>query len=157
MKYKGRPVTILLADDDSDDCLFVRDALMESGRNADLRIVEDGEALLDYLYQRGEFEDPARSPRPELILLDLNMPRKDGREALKEIKSDSKLRSIPVVVLTTSREEEDIHLTYHLGANSFIVKPDTFDGLLEIVRSLGNYWFEVVDLPSEGTLCKQGK
>jgi CheY-like chemotaxis protein len=113
-----------------------------------MRCVENGEELMDYLHRRGAFADPARSPRPGLILLDLNMPRKDGREALAEIKSDPALRQIPVVVLTTSKAEEDIYRTYDLGVNSFITKPVTFDGLVNVMRTLGTYWFEIVELPA---------
>jgi CheY-like chemotaxis protein len=138
---------ILLVDDDADDRMLARDALAESRLANDLREVEDGEQLLDYMHRRGQNADPEKSPRPGLILLDLNMPRKDGREALKEIKSDPNLRHIPVVVLTTSKAEEDIYRTYDLGVNSFITKPVTFDGLVNVMRALGAYWFEIVELP----------
>ena len=120
----GKPITILVADDDPDDRLLAKHALEKSRLANDLRFVEDGEELVDYLYRRGKFADPRTSPRPGLILLDLNMPRKDGREALKEIKSDPKLRDIPVVVLTTSKADEDIARIYSLGGNSYITKPD---------------------------------
>ena len=126
------------------------EALEESRLANDLRFVEDGEELLDYLYHRGRFAGEAESPRPGLILLDLNMPRMDGREALREIKSDPALRSIPVVVLTTSKAEEDIYRTYDLGVNSFITKPVQFEGLVEVMRTLGKYWFEIVELPDAG-------
>lgn len=142
-----KPITILLADDDADDRMLAREALAESRLANDLRIVEDGEQLLDYLYRRGKYEG-ADAPRPGLILLDLNMPRKDGREALKEIKADAGLRSIPVVVLTTSKAEEDIYRTYDLGVNSFITKPVTFEGLVQVMKVLGRYWFEIVELPT---------
>ena len=146
----GRPITILIADDDADDRMLARDALEESRLVNDLRFVEDGEQLMDYLLRRGRFADPEVSPRPGLILLDLNMPRKDGREALKEIKSIASLRQIPVVVLTTSEAEEDIFRTYDLGVNSFVTKPVTFDALVALMQSLGRYWFEIVELPPEG-------
>ena len=141
------PVTLLLADDDPDDRLLARQALEKSRLVSDLRCVEDGEELLDYLHRRGKYSDPKESPRPGLILLDLNMPRKDGREALREIKSDPRLRDIPIVVLTTSKAEEDIARTYHLGVNSYITKPVKFAALVEVMRSLGKYWFEIVELP----------
>ncbi len=142
-----KPVTILMADDDADDRDFARSA-MEEGRLAnELRFVEDGEELLDYLYRRGRFSDPKDSPRPGLILLDLNMPRKDGREALREIKGDPSLRHIPVVVLTTSKTEEDILRSYDLGANCFITKPVTFEGLVDVVKVLDKHWFQLVELP----------
>ena len=139
--------TILLADDDPDDRLMTREALEEAHVSNPLHTVEDGEELLDYLFARNKFAaDPP--PRPGLILLDLNMPRVDGREALAVIKGDESLRRIPVVVLTTSRAEEDIFRTYDLGVNSFITKPVSFDRLVEVMSSLGNYWLDTVALPS---------
>jgi CheY-like chemotaxis protein len=147
MNAQIRPIVILLADDDPDDCMLAKDALDESRLINDLRTVGDGEQLLAYLRREGEYSDPALSPRPGLILLDLNMPRMDGREALREIKADPALRSIPVVVLTTSKAEEDVYRTYDLGVSSFISKPVSFDGLVEVMRALGRYWFEIVELP----------
>jgi CheY-like chemotaxis protein len=144
-----RTITILMADDDPDDCLLVKRAFKTSKLCNDLRFVNDGEDLMDYLYQRGKYKEPGQAPRPGLILLDLNMPRKDGREALKEIRTDATLREIPVVVLTTSKDEEDILRSYNLGANSYITKPVTFEGLVEVIKSLGKYWFEIVELPIE--------
>ncbi len=138
---KAVPITILMADDDSDDRELTRDAFQESHLANDLRFVEDGEELLEYLRGQGKYLD---APRPSLILLDLNMPRKDGREALKEIKSDPRLRNIPVIVLTTSEAEEDIYKSYDLGANSYIRKPVTFEALLTIIRTIERYWFEIV-------------
>jgi CheY-like chemotaxis protein len=150
MSASARPITILIADDDADDRMMASEALEESRLANDLRFVEDGEELLDYLYHRGRFAAAGESPRPGLILLDLNMPRMDGREALREIKGDPALRSIPVVVLTTSKAEEDIYRTYDLGVNSFITKPVQFEGLVEVMRALGKYWFEIVELPDAG-------
>ena len=144
-----RPISILLADDDADDRLLAAEALDESRMVNDLRVVEDGEQLMDYLRRQGRFSDPASSPRPGLILLDLNMPRKDGREALAEIKADPELRHIPIIILTTSRAEEDVYRTYDLGVSSFIIKPVTFDELVEKMKVLGQYWFGIVELPSE--------
>jgi two-component system, response regulator len=141
-------LTLLMADDDEEDRLMARDALTESRVANDLRFVEDGEELLDYLRRRGKYAEPAHAPRPGLILLDLNMPRKDGREALREIKADPELRAIPVIVLTTSKAEEDIVRSYDFGASSFIAKPVTFDGLVEVMKTLGRYWFQIVDLPA---------
>jgi len=143
-----KPITILLADDDEDDRRLTKDALAESRLANDLRCVEDGQQLLDYLRREGAFRDAAAAPRPGLILLDLNMPKLDGREALQAIKADPTLRSIPVVVLTTSKSEEDVFRSYDLGVNSFITKPVSFEGLVEVVRILGHYWFEIVELPS---------
>jgi CheY-like chemotaxis protein len=146
-KCKKR-VTILIADDDADDRLMAREALEEARLANDLHFVEDGEELMEYLHRRGGYSDPKAGARPGLILLDLNMPRKDGREALREIKNDPELRRIPVVVLTTSKAEEDIYRTYDLGVNSFITKPVTFEGLVEVMKGLTNYWFEIVELPA---------
>ena len=146
-KLNGQPIVILMADDDADDRMLTKDALAESRVLNDLRFVEDGEELLDYLKGRGAYTDRARWPRPGLILLDLNMPKKDGREALKEIKADPDLRRIPIVVMTTSKAEEDIFRSYDLGASSFITKPVTFEGLVQVMRIVGRYWFEIVELP----------
>src|SRR5690606_2232641 len=146
MKKMGQPIVILMADDDADDRMLTRDALAESRVLNELRFVEDGEELMDYLKRRGKFED-ADAPRPGLILLDLNMPKKDGLEALKEIKSDPDLRRIPIVVMTTSKAEEDIFRSYDFGASSFITKPVTFDRLVELMKALGDYWVEFVELP----------
>ena len=146
---EAKPIVILLADDDEEDRMLTADALAESRVVNDLRFVEDGEELLDYLHHRGRYSGAGSSPTPGLILLDLNMPRKDGREALREIKADADLRRIPVVVLTTSKAEEDIYRTYDLGANSFITKPVSFDGLVAVMRDLGRYWIEIVELPPD--------
>lgn len=145
----AKVITILLADDDPEDVMLTIDALKESRLVNSLQCVTDGEELMDYLLHRGKFKDAEQFPRPGLILLDLNMPKKDGREALKEIKSHPKLKQIPVVVLTTSEAERDIFSTYDLGVNSFITKPVTFEGLVKIMKNLGRYWFKVVELPPE--------
>lgn len=148
MKGRRAVVKILMADDDEDDCLLAREALAESRLAlSSLHFVQDGEQLMDYLYHRGKYSNLDLSPRPGLILLDLNMPKKDGREALRQIKADANLRQIPVVILTTSKAEEDIYHSYDLGANSFITKPVTFSGLVEVMKTLGRYWFEIVELP----------
>ncbi len=140
-------VTILMADDDEDDRLLALDALKEGRVLNNLHCVEDGVELLEYLRREGKFADPATSPRPSLILLDLNMPRMDGREALQHIKADPNLRSIPVVILTTSKEEEDMIRGYDLGAASYITKPVNFEGLVDLMRAIGRYWIEFVELP----------
>jgi CheY-like chemotaxis protein len=147
MSVISKPITILMADDDADDRQLTKDALDEGRLINDIRFVENGEELIDYLRRRGKFAPPAEAPRPGLILLDLNMPRKDGRTVLKEIKSDPVLRTIPVVVLTTSRADEDVYRSYDLGVNSYIVKPVTFDALVDILQTLEKYWFEIVELP----------
>ena len=145
MKMQRKSVTILLAEDDADDRMLVQDAVAEGRLVNELRCVEDGEELMDYLHQRGKHTG---APRPGLILLDLNMPRKDGREALREIKADPSLRQIPVVVLTTSKAEEDVFRSYDLGANSFVTKPVTFQSLVELMKTLNRYWLEIVELPA---------
>ncbi len=137
-----------MADDDEDDRLLTQDALAESRVLNELHFVEDGVELLEYLERKGKFEDKAVSPRPGLILLDLNMPRMDGREALEAIKGNPNLKGIPVVILTTSKQEEDMVKGYNLGAASYITKPVTFDGLVDLMKTLGKYWVEFVELPT---------
>jgi len=138
-----------MAEDDQDDRMLAQYALVESRVPNDLRFVENGEELMDYLHRRGNYAEPGSAPRPDLILLDLNMPKKDGREAIKEIKTDCFLRRIPIVVLTTSKSEEDIQHSYDLGASSFITKPGTFEALVDTMKTLGKYWLEAVILPSD--------
>ncbi len=146
MIQERRSISILLADDDPDDRMMAEEALEESRISNDLAMVEDGEELLAYLRCEGRYADRPNQ-LPGLILLDLNMPRMDGREALEQIKKDPTLRRIPVVVLTTSKAEQDIFQTYDLGVNSFITKPVTFEGLVQIMSDLGRYWLEIVELP----------
>jgi CheY-like chemotaxis protein len=142
-----KTITLLVADDDAEDRMMIKEALAENRLANHLKFVEDGEELMDYLLQRGRYATAESSPRPGLILLDLNMPKKDGREALREIKSNPNLKDIPVVILTTSKAEEDIVRSYGTGVNSFISKPVTFEALVTITRELGRYWFEIVELP----------
>jgi CheY-like chemotaxis protein len=149
MKIEGKMILILLADDDPDDRKLTQDAFAENRLANMLHCVEDGEELMDYLHRRGKYSRLRGEALPGLILLDLNMPRKDGREALKEIKADPELRRIPIVVLTTSKAEEDIVRTYDLGVNSYVTKPVTFKSLVELIKVLGRYWFEVVELPPD--------
>lgn len=145
-----RPITILMADDDEDDRELARDALQDARLANDMRFAVDGQDLMDYLRREGPYADATvDAPRPGIILLDLNMPKKDGREALAEIKGDPALRRIPVVVLTTSKDEADVLRTYDLGVSSFITKPVTFGGLVEVMRTWSRYWFELVELPSD--------
>ena len=141
------PITILMADDDADDRQLTREALEGARLINDIRFVENGEELLEYLRREGKWAAPADAPRPGLILLDLNMPRKDGRTVLKEIKQDPEFRTIPVVILTTSKSDEDVYRSYDLGVNSYIVKPVTFEALVDILQTLEKYWFEIVELP----------
>ncbi len=141
----NRPILLVMAEDDPEDQMLVRDAFMEAQLENELVIVEDGEELLDYLNKRGRYEDVTR---PDMILMDLNMPRKDGREAIAEIKADPELRSIPIIVLTTSGAEEDITRSYEMGVCSYICKPVRYERLVKVVRTLGMYWSEIVELPS---------
>jgi len=143
MSQKREAFTILMADDDEEDCMLAQDAMRESHVNNPVYFVHDGEELLDFLYKKPPYE---AMPRPGVILLDLNMPRKDGREALKEIKSDPKLRTIPIIILTTSQSEQDVFASYDIGASSYITKPVTFEALVEVMKALGHYWFEIVEL-----------
>ena len=142
-----KSIQILVADDDADDRMLLNEALQENRFANAVQFVKDGQELIDYLKNRGIYANRELHPRPGLILLDLNMPKKDGREALQEIKSDPELRDIPIVILTTSKAEEDIYRSYQLGVNSFVTKPVTFDSLVTLTRELGRYWFELVELP----------
>ena len=143
------PVKILLVDDDLEDRQLIREAFAENRLANEIFCVNDGEEMMDYLHRRGRYSELKKAPLPGLILLDLNIPRKDGRETLKEIKADPELRRIPVVVLTASHAEEDILQSYDLGANSYMAKPTTFKSLVNLVKVLGQYWFEVVRLPKD--------
>jgi two-component system, response regulator len=146
MKVDFEPINILMADDDPDDRMLMKEALEENNLMNKLCFVEDGAELMDYLYKKGRFL-LEETVRPGLILLDLNMPRIDGREALRLIKSDPQLKRIPVIVLTTSRADEDVVKTYDLGANSYIPKPSKFTDLVKVARQIGHYWFHTVALP----------
>lgn len=145
-----RPITILMADDDPDDRKLTLDAFEEAKLANQLVFVEDGVELLDYLNQRGKYSDPATCPRPGIILLDLNMPRKDGREALQELKADPRFKTIRVIIMTTSKAEADIVRSYNLSAASYITKPVTFEALVDVVKTLGKYWLEIVELAENG-------
>ena len=144
----AKPIIVLYADDDPEDRMLVKDAWQESRLANELHFVEDGEELMDYLHRRGKYTNLVNTPLPGMILLDLNMPKMDGREALKHIKSDANLRVIPTVVLTTSKAEEDVLRAYDLGVNSFIVKPVTFQSLVDLTLAFSRYWFEIVQLPA---------
>ena len=149
MSDQRKVLPILMAEDDLEDRLLTKKALQKSRLRNALHFVGDGEELLDYLWHRGKYSGPETSPRPGIILLDLNMPKKDGRQALEELKADPELRRIPVIVLTTSSAEEDILKSYDLGANSYIQKPVTFDSLIEVMRTVTSYWLQIVQLPSD--------
>jgi CheY-like chemotaxis protein len=149
MNRMSQPIRIVVADDDEDDRLMIEDAFKESMVSNPVDFVEDGVQLLDYLLRRGKYEHLANQPYPGIILLDLNMPRMDGRTVLRELKSSRELQRIPVVILTTSKAEQDIVQTYGLGVSSFITKPVTFESLMDVVRVLNKYWVEIVSLPPE--------
>jgi CheY-like chemotaxis protein len=144
--------SILIADDDADDRELIKAAFEENNFRHNIKFVEDGEELLKYLRRKGSYADEADHPLPQIILLDLNMPKKDGREALKEIKTDNYLKYIPVIVLTTSTEKKDVQKIYELGVNSFVIKPVTFRQLVAFTNTLGKYWFEFVELPNTRSL-----
>ncbi|MGB7060937.1 MAG: response regulator [Candidatus Zixiibacteriota bacterium] len=149
-EFNGKPAVILLAEDDPGDQELTRRALEQSRITNHLHIVEDGEEALDYLLRRGKYQDPASSPKPDLMLLDLNMPKMDGKQLLEQMRADPNLRRIPVVALTTSKQENDIIRTYDLGANSYIVKPVDMDQFVNAIKVLKDYWFQIVVLPPRG-------
>jgi CheY-like chemotaxis protein len=146
--HATKPIHILIADDDEEDRMLIRQAMLKNQVANPMHFVENGEEVLDYLYNRNQFSNNKDCPKPGLILLDLNMPKMDGREAIIEIKKEPALRSIPIVVLTTSGAEEDILRSYNLGVSSFITKPITFQGFIEVMKTLNQYWLEIVELPS---------
>lgn len=154
MRDKNKAIVILIADDDEEDSMLACDALKESRLFNEVNCVTDGEELMEYLRCVGRYAPPALAPRPGLILLDLNMPRKDGREALREIKADPELRQIPVVVMTTSKADQDILQSYNSGASSFITKAVTFQGMVEVMKGLGHYWLELIELPVQDGRAK---
>ena len=147
MHKKSKPLTILMADDDDEDYMLTVDAFHEARISNPMYRVKNGEELMEYLLLKGKYPSREEAPLPSLILLDLNMPRKDGREALQEILAHVDLRRIPIVVMTTSDAKEDISQCYEIGANSYIVKPVTYEGLVKAMRLLGQYWLEMVELP----------
>ena len=148
MNVPSNPITILMADDNPDDRALTAESMKEARLLNVIRFVENGEELLDYLRAKGKYAPPAAAPRPGLILLDLNMPRKDGRTVLKELKQDPDLNSIPVVVLTSSKDDEDIYRSYDLGVSSYVVKPVTFEALADTLQMLKKYWFQIVEVPA---------
>lgn len=142
-------MTIVVAEDDPDDRLLIEDAFEESGTSGEVHFVQDGEELLQYLRREADWSSLSGQPLPALVLLDLNMPKLDGREALKKIKGDENLCVVPIVVLTTSKAEEDVQTSYQAGVNSYLSKPRTFEDLIEIVQTLDRYWMSTVRLPEE--------
>jgi CheY-like chemotaxis protein len=151
MSKSAQRRTILMADDDVEDCLLVRDALHEAGRACDLRFVRNGEELFDYLRHEGEYVDHRNSPWPDFILIDLKMPRKDGRETIRDLKSDPSYRRIPVIALTTSSARDDVEFSYNAGVNAYITKPTTFHDLVDILDTLCRHWFDMVELPPKAS------
>jgi CheY-like chemotaxis protein len=150
MNPTPKPITLLMADDDPGDRLLAEEALKDARLLNDFRFVENGEELMDYLHARGKFAPPAQAPRPGLILLDLNMPRKDGRTVLKEIKNHPDLRLIPIAVLTSSEDDADVYRSYDLGVSSYIVKPVTLEAILDTLQTLEKHWIQIVELPQPG-------
>lgn len=147
-KKKDKRTVVIIAEDDPDDRLLIKDALKEaSHQSVEVFFVQDGAEMLDYLYHRGKYKELEKSPMPELVLLDLNMPKKSGLEVLEEIKRDSALRTIPVVVLTTSTAQEHISRSYELGGNGFVTKPNSYSELVDLMKSIDSYWFSTVELP----------
>lgn len=153
---KTVPINILIADDDEEDLIIAVEALQENRVQNNIYCVKDGEELMDYLLHRGSYSKD-NAPRPDIILLDLNMPKKNGREALKEIRQHTELKHIPIVVLTTSKAEQDILETYKLGANSYLTKPIDFEGLVEQMKILETYWVQFVKLPPNASKHEAGK
>ncbi len=142
-------ITIHMCDDDPDDQLLVSDALEEARLGNPIDFTNNGKELLQYLNREGDYAHLMDQPLPGLILLDLNMPVMDGREVLDQLKQNEKFRSIPIIVLTTSKAEADIARTYDMGVNSFIIKPVSFDSLVDMIRSVSDYWFHLVSLPKK--------
>ncbi|MGA2228032.1 MAG: response regulator [Syntrophobacteraceae bacterium] len=147
VEKRKKKTVLLMADDDEDDCLLMADAVREVFRTENFHCLRDGQELMDYLLRRGDYTDTNKFPPPDLIFLDLNMPRKDGFQTLKEIKEHPGLRTIPILIFSTSQEQEQIELSYKLGANSYITKPMSFDDLIKTVKCLSDYWFGVAELP----------
>ena len=155
MIERKKKTVLLMADDDEDDCLLMNEAVREIFKSEHFFCLRDGQELIDYLLRRGIYTDPKKFPAPDLIFLDLNMPRKDGFQTLKEIKEHPKLKAIPILIFSTAKEQEQIEVCYKLGANSYLTKPMLFENLLKAVRCLGEYWFDIAKLPPSELLCAQ--
>jgi chemotaxis family two-component system response regulator Rcp1 len=141
---RARAIEILLVEDNPGDVRLIQEALREGKVCNDPHVVNDGEAALEFIFRTGKY---ARAPRPDLILLDLNLPRKDGREVLATIKADADLKRIPIVILTTSKEEEDILRAYNLAANCYVTKPVEFEQFMKVIRMIEEFWLTIVALP----------
>jgi CheY-like chemotaxis protein len=153
VERRRKKTVLLMADDDDDDCLLMEDAVREVFKSESFHCLPDGQELMDYLLRRGIYTDDEKFPPPDLILLDLNMPRKNGFETLKEIKEHPELRAIPILIFSTSKEQEQIELCYKLGANSYITKPMSFEDLVKTVKCVADYWFGITELPLSERLC----
>jgi two-component system response regulator len=147
----ARRVVLMMVDDDEDDCLLVQEAITEACVDCAFHSVQDGTELWDYLNHKGRYAELATAPRPDIILLDLNMPKMDGRQVLELLKSDPRFRGIPVIILTTSRDSEDVKLCYNLGANSYVTKQSSFEGIVSSIKTITEYWLEIATLPSHTT------
>lgn len=147
MHKQAKRVVLVMVDDDEDDCFLVEAALKDSCFNCTFRCVQDGDEIIDYLHRNGPYQDPEAAPLPDLILLDLNMPKMNGRQVLEQLKTDARFRTIPVIILTTSGNIEDIKVCYDLGANSYIIKQSSFDGLISVMKTLTDYWLDIATLP----------
>ena len=150
-------IVLVMVDDDEDDCLLVEAALYEAYLKCDFRSLRDGAEMLDYLNRTGSYQDPESSPRPDMIFLDLNLPRISGRTVLKTLKSDARFRSIPVIILTTSNQDEDIDYCYDAGANTYILKKASFAGLRAALEVVRNYWLKEATLPPKGDIPTRRK
>ncbi len=150
-------IVLVMVDDDEDDCLLVEAALYEAFLKCDFHCVQDGMEMLNYLNRLGQYSDPHLSPRPDIILLDLNMPKMNGRDVLQKVKTDPRFRAIPVIILTTSTLEEDVSFCYDMGANTYIVKDSSFGGLLAAMKVIKTYWMETATLPPKGDVPHRRK
>ena len=153
VEKRKKKTVLLMADDDEDDCLLMNEAVREIFKSEHFFCLRDGQELMDYLLRRGVYLDIKKFPPPDLIFLDLNMPKKDGFETLKEIKEHPELKAIPVLIFSTAKEQEQIEVCYKLGANSYITKPMSFENLVKTVRCLSEYWFDIAKLPPSERLC----
>lgn len=145
-----RQLTVLLVEDNPRDVRLTQRAFQQAGLPHDLRVVRDGDEALAYLHREGAYKDTATAPRPDVILLDLNLPRMGGHELLREVKQDSRFKQVPIIVLTTSERPDDVRLAYDAGANAYLLKPVEFNRFTEVIGQLGKFWLEIVELPPEG-------
>jgi len=145
-----RQLTVLLVEDNPRDVRLAQRAFKQAGLPHELRVVRDGDEALAYLHQEGAYNEPGIAPRPDVILLDLNLPRMGGHELLREVKQDNRFKQVPIIVLTTSERPDDVRLAYEAGANAYLLKPVEFSRFTEVIGQLGKFWLEIVELPPEG-------